>query len=51
MGKNDKGEVTVCLMDRKGKQRIRMKVDEDDNAVMEFLDGSGNVIYKLPPEQ
>ncbi|WP_282940451.1 hypothetical protein [Paenibacillus sp. RC67] len=50
MGKNEKGEVTICLMDSKGKQRIRMLVDKNDNPRMEFLDGNGNVTYKLPPD-
>ncbi|TMV49527.1 hypothetical protein FE783_13565 [Paenibacillus mesophilus] len=50
MGKNEKGEVLVCLMDKKGKPRLRMLVDEHDNPRMEFLDGQGNVLYKLPPE-
>jgi hypothetical protein len=51
MGKNKQGEVHVCLMDKKGKPRLRMLVDEQDNPRMEFLDGEGNVLYKLPPEQ
>lgn len=51
MGKNQKGEVSVQLSDSKGKPRIRMVVDENDIPRMEFLDGEGNVTYKLPPEQ
>ncbi|RDI39929.1 hypothetical protein [Falsibacillus pallidus] len=50
MGKNKKGEVSVKLMDSKGKDRIRMVVDENDIPRMEFLDGEGNVLYKLPPD-
>lgn len=50
MGKNQKGEVSVQLMDSKGNQRIRMVVDENDVPKMEFLDGEGKVVYKLPPE-
>ncbi|MFB7142032.1 hypothetical protein ACFCYN_20460 [Gottfriedia sp. NPDC056225] len=50
MGKNSKGEVTVQLSDSKGKPRIRMVVDENDIPRMEFLDGDGNVTYKIPPE-
>lgn len=50
MGKSENGEVSVQLMDSKGKQRIRMVVDENDEAKMEFLDGKGNVLYRLPPE-
>jgi hypothetical protein len=50
MGRNEKNEVTVQLMDSKGKQRIRMLVDENDIPRIEFLDGKGDVIYKIPPE-
>ena len=50
MGKNKKGEVAVKLMDSKGNERIRMVVDENDIPRMEFLDGEGNVLYKLPPD-
>ncbi|PEL13739.1 hypothetical protein [Bacillus sp. AFS017336] len=50
MGKNSKGEVTVQLSDSKGKPRIRTVVDENDIPRMEFLDGDGNVTYKIPPE-
>ncbi|XZF77501.1 hypothetical protein ACSBO6_08120 [Bacillus sp. AL-1R] len=50
MGKNLKGEVTVQLSDSKGKTRIRMVVDENDIPRMEFLDGEGNVTFKIPPE-
>lgn len=41
MGKNDKGEVQVCLMDSNGKRRLRMLVDENDNPAIEFLDSKG----------
>lgn len=51
MGKNSKGEVAVKLMDSKGHERIRMVVDENDVPKLEFLDGEGNVVYKLPPEK
>jgi hypothetical protein len=50
MGKNSKGEVTVQLSDSKGNPRIRMVIDDNDEPRMEFLDGEGNVTYKLPPE-
>ncbi|MGE7603527.1 hypothetical protein ACQKL5_13730 [Peribacillus sp. NPDC097675] len=50
MGKSPNGEVAVKLMDSKGNDRIRMVVDSFDIPRMEFLDGEGNVIYKLPPE-
>jgi hypothetical protein len=51
MGKNENGEVTVRLMDSRGKPRIRMLIDADDNPIMEFLDAQGNVIYSIPPQQ
>ncbi|EJR54294.1 hypothetical protein IIM_02023 [Bacillus cereus VD107] len=50
MGKNSKGEVSVRLMDSKGKDRIRVMVDENDIPRMEFLDADGKVMYTLPPE-
>ncbi|WP_053367960.1 hypothetical protein [Bacillus sp. FJAT-27245] len=50
MGKTANGDVTVQLSDSKGQPRIRMVVDSNDVPRMEFLDGDGNVIYKLPPE-
>ncbi|MGE6363649.1 hypothetical protein ACQKD9_07370 [Bacillus paramycoides] len=34
----------------KGKERIRMIVDENDIPRMKFLDAEGKVIYTLPPE-
>jgi hypothetical protein len=42
-------EVGMFLNDSKGNPRIRMIVDANDNPRMEFLDGGGKVIYKLPP--
>lgn len=51
MGKGQNGDVSVKLMDSKGNERIRMVVDENDVPRMEFLDGRGEVIYKLPPEE
>ncbi|WP_316569404.1 hypothetical protein [Neobacillus sp. YIM B06451] len=50
MGKTANGDVRVQLSDSKGQPRIRMIVDSNDVPRMEFLDGDGNVIYKLPPE-
>ncbi|MGG0761941.1 hypothetical protein [Bacillus paramycoides] len=37
-------------MHSKGKERIRMIVDENDIPRMKFLDAEGKVIYTLPPE-
>lgn len=50
MGKTADGEITVQLMDSKGKSRIRILVDDNDEPKLEFLDADGNVTYKLPPE-
>lgn len=50
MGKTVDGDITVQLMDSKGKPRIRMIVDDNDEPKLEFLDAEGNVTYKLPPE-
>lgn len=50
VGKDQNGEMTIKLMDSKGKPRIRMAIDENDVPRMEFLNGEGEVIYKLPPE-
>ncbi|WP_042224678.1 hypothetical protein [Oceanobacillus manasiensis] len=50
MGKNKDGEMTVHLNDKKGNQRIRMVIDENDVPKMEFLNAQGEVTYKLPPE-
>lgn len=51
MGKGVNGDVSVKLMDSKGKDRIRMVIDENDVPRMEFLNDKGEVIYKLPPEE
>lgn len=50
MGKDQNGDMTIRLMDSKGKPRIRMAVDKNDVPRMEFLNENGEVIYKLPPE-
>ena len=48
MGKTQNGDVSMKLMDSKGKDRIRMVIDENDEPRMEFLDAHGEVTYKLP---
>jgi len=50
MGKTENGDVSMQLMDSKGKPRIRMVVDENDIPKIEFLDEKGEITYKLPPE-
>lgn len=49
MWKNSIGEVMVQLSDHNGKSRTRMIVDENDIPSIEFLDGDGKMIYKVPP--
>ena len=48
MGKTPDGDVSMKLMDSKGKDRIRMVIDENDEPKMEFLNEHGEVIYRLP---
>ena len=48
MGKSQNGDVSMKLMDSKGKDRIRMVIDENDEPRMEFLNAHGEVTYKLP---
>jgi len=50
VGRNKKGETEVTMNDSNGQERIRMKVDEEDNPKIEFLDENGEVTYSLPPE-
>src|SRR5699024_12447344 len=47
MGKTENGDVSMQLMDSKGKPRIRMVVDENDIPKIEFLDEKGEITYKL----
>ena len=49
--KSSSGEVSVKLSDSKGRQRIRLAVDQHDNPKLEFLDEEGQVIYSLPPDK
>ena len=44
------GEAAVYLMDSKGKPRIRICVDAQDEPRLQFLDAEGNVTFSLPPE-
>lgn len=49
LGRVRSGDVGMFMSDSKGKERIRLVVDADDNPRMEFLDESGRVTYQLPP--
>jgi hypothetical protein len=48
VGKGRDRQAGVFLSDAKGKTRIRMQVDADGNPKLEFLDGEGKVVYRLP---
>jgi hypothetical protein len=48
VGRTDKDDAAVLLMDRNGKPRIRMAVDSANTPSLEFLDESGKVVYRLP---
>lgn len=49
--KSMSGEVSVNLSDSKGRQRIRLAIDETDVPKLEFLDEEGEVAYTFPPEK
>lgn len=51
IGKAQNGDVSVKMMDSKGKDRIRMVIDENDIPRMEFLNEKGEVTFKLPPDE
>jgi len=48
VGRDDKGDATVTLMDAKGKKRILMEVKGDGTPSLSFLDTNGRVISQLP---
>ena len=48
--KTAEGEAVLGLADSKGRTRVRMTVDADDTPRIEFLDASGEVTYRLPPD-
>jgi hypothetical protein len=49
VGKNPKNTSEVTLADAQGKPRIRMTVEGNGQARLEFLDQDGKVLYSLPP--
>ncbi|MFZ5827320.1 MAG: hypothetical protein ACOY94_23725 [Bacillota bacterium] len=49
MGRMEDGEVMMALADSKGRDRIRMRVDANDQPRIEFLNEKGDVIFSLPP--
>jgi len=48
VGRDEKGDATVTLMDAKGKKRILMEVKNDGTPSLSFLDSNGRVISQLP---
>ena len=50
LGRNPDREATLLLADGKGHTRIRVAVDAAGNPLLEFLDESGKVTYRLPPK-
>jgi hypothetical protein len=48
VGRTNKDDAAVLLMDRNGKPRIRMAVDSANTPSLEFLDEGGKVVYSLP---
>jgi hypothetical protein len=50
VGKSEKKAAVVMLADAKGRPRINMIVEAAGDPRLEFLDESGRVILRLPPE-
>lgn len=50
VGRNVTGEIAVRMADSKGRERIRLRIDESDVPRLEFLGEDGSVTYSLPPE-
>lgn len=48
VGRNQKNDAEVSLMDTKGKPRIVMSVDAANNPSLQFLDDQGKATYTLP---
>ncbi|HET9743541.1 MAG TPA: hypothetical protein VFQ00_12385 [Terriglobales bacterium] len=51
VGRNQKNDATVTLMDTKGKPRIVMAVDSQNNPSLQFLDENGKTTYSLPEQK
>ena len=50
IGRTEDGEACINLMDSYFRSRVRVLVDAADTPRIEFLDESGNVTYKIPPD-
>ena len=44
LGREENEQVGLFLYDSRGKERIKLYVDESDNAILEFLDKDGNSV-------
>jgi len=51
VGRNDDGSSEVALMDTSGKKRIVLKVSENGQSSINFLDGNGNILNSFTPLQ
>lgn len=49
VGRNDDGSSEIALMDSSGKKRIILKVSENGQSSLNFLDDKGNIINSLAP--
>jgi hypothetical protein len=46
--RNENGSAQVLLSDEHGQPRLRLAVERDGQARIEFLDGAGQVVQRLP---
>ena len=50
LGRVGDRSVGLRLMDQKGHDRVRLRVNPDGSPVMQFLDASGKVTAQFPPD-
>lgn len=50
VGRTAEGQATTVLMDGRGRPRLRMTVEADGAAGIEFLDAAGNVVRRIGPD-
>lgn len=48
VGRTPQNDAAVLLMDTKGKPRIKMAVDGNNSATLQFLDENGKTVFTLP---
>jgi hypothetical protein len=49
LGRNGDRSVGLRLMDRQGRERVRIRVEADGSPILQFLDASGAVTAQFPP--